>query len=112
MFQMKFYKIFTELKFDPLTFLITTLILPAVVALVAILRRQFKPFLTSLIEGIFLHVFNYLGPKVARALTLRWYCRIRLAGENRYLHVPSRTDTKLEIDRVYVTLTLERSGTS
>ena len=46
----------------------------------------------------------------AARLTLRAYCRIQLAGQSRYLHVPSHKNIALEIDKIFVPLTLEKSG--
>lgn len=36
---------------------------------------------------------------------------MQLQTENKYLHVPSRLDIKVEVDRLFVTLTLEHQGT-
>ena len=45
---------------------------------------------------------------LAARFSLSRYCRLQLQRENKYIHVPSRNEVKLEIDRVFVKLTLDQ----
>ena len=98
-------------KFDYITAMITALLLP----LLFVLRKIFINYLKSwgiyTIEGIMYWVSRIIKHSLAGALTLRKYCRLQLGKENyKYLHVPSKEEIVLDIDRVYVTLTLEKRG--
>lgn len=55
-------------------------------------------------------VSRFIKHSLAGALTLKRYCRLQLAGQNQYLHVPSSLDIKLDIDRIFIPLTLEHYG--
>lgn len=60
------------------------------------------------IEGLFYNLNRVVKHSIFSAFTLRRYCRLLLGNEKyRYLHVPSSLDINLDIDDVYVTLSLD-----
>jgi predicted NACHT family NTPase len=61
-------------------------------------------------EGLMYWLSRFFKRSLAGALTLKRYCRMRLAEENRYLFIPSSLDVKLEVDEAFVTLTLDHQG--
>jgi hypothetical protein len=64
------------------------------------------------LDGLVYWGARYLGRSLYGTLTIKRYCRLLLGRqEHRYLHVPSRLDdVKLDIDAVYVALSLESRG--
>ncbi|MGB7309362.1 MAG: hypothetical protein WBC67_09885 [Candidatus Acidiferrales bacterium] len=97
-------------RFDLPTLLITLLLLPLAIYLIGILRKHAKEWGGFVVEGICYWTGRVIVHSLAARFTLRRYCRLQLLKENRYLYVPSRNDVKLEIDRVFVNLTLEEQG--
>lgn len=95
---------------DPLTVLVTLLVLPLVYALLRIIRSYLKNWGAYLIEGVLYWLSRAIIHSLAGQLTLRRYCGLQIQKENKYLYVPSRHDVKVEIDRVFVTLTLDHQG--
>lgn len=94
-------------KFDWKTAVVTALLMPVGLVLLRILKRTLKEWGAYALEGVIYWVSRRLKQSLARSLTLKAYCRSRLAGESRFLYVPSSLEVKLDIDRVFVTLTLE-----
>jgi hypothetical protein len=78
--------------------------------LLKIILKYLKEWGSYIIEGILYWLSRFIKSSFAWALTLKRYCRLQLAGENKYLYVPSRGDIKLDIDHVFVNLTLEYIG--
>jgi NACHT domain len=95
-------------RFDPITSLVTVVFAPLLLFLLAILLKWLKEHARYALEGELYWASLFLRQSLAARLTLRWYCRLQLAGPNKYLYVPSRADVKLEIDRVFTTLVLEQ----
>src|SRR5205809_7266492 len=101
---------FSGWKFDLKTAVITILIGPVIIYFLAVLRKYVKTWGTYALEGLMYWLSRFFRRSLAGALTLKRYCRMRLAEENRYLFVPSSLDVKLEIDEAFVTLTLDHQG--
>jgi hypothetical protein len=100
----------TGWKFDLKTSTITILVAPVALYFLAVLRKYLKLWGSYALEGVMYWVSRFLKRSLAGALTLKRYCRMRLAEENRYLFVPSSLDVKLEVDEAFVRLTLDRQG--
>jgi len=100
----------TSWKFDIRTAVIMVVVVPLLTFLFKIVLKNLKRWSGYLLEGGMYWFSRSIMHSLAGALTLKRYCRLQLSGSNRYLHVPSRLDIKLDIDTVYVTLTLERHG--
>jgi hypothetical protein len=92
------------------TLLVTLLALPLTTYFVGILRKHGKIWGAFAIEGTMYWLGRLLIHSMAARFSLSRYCRLQLQKENRYMHVPSRSEVKLEIDRVFVNLTLENQG--
>lgn len=98
--------------FDPLTALITALVLPLLYLLRNIILNNLKGLTSYLAEGIMYWLSRSVKHSLAGALTLKRYCRLQLGNEKYlYLQVPSTTEITLNIDQVFVPLTIERLGT-
>jgi GTPase SAR1 family protein len=97
-------------KFDFRTALIMMVVTPLLIFLLKIVLKHLKRWSGYLLEGAMYWFSRSIMHSLSGALTLRRYCRLQLAAWNQYLHVPSSLDITLDIDRVYVTLILERQG--
>lgn len=97
-------------KPDLMSVFLTAVIVPLGYFLIRILLRHFKHWSGFLLEGMLYWLTRIIRHSMASALTMKRYCRLQLSGGNQYLHVPSRGDVKVQIDKVYVTLTLENPG--
>src|SRR5262245_58119629 len=97
-------------QFDWKSSLITALLLPIGVYLVALLRKAIKGWFAYLVEGLLYTIGRSVHSGIAARLSLKRYCRLRLADDSRYMFVPSTQDIKLEVDDAFVPLSLERSG--
>jgi hypothetical protein len=95
---------------DLRTFFLTAVLLPLLYFFVKLVVRYLKELGGYAIEGVLYWATRAIKHSLAGALTLRRYARLQLAGQSGYLYIPSRGDVKVEIDRVFVTLTLERQG--
>jgi hypothetical protein len=67
------------------------------------MSKHAKIWFSYLVDGVLYWLSRFVLHSLAARLTLRKYCSILLAGENRYLHVPSQHDIKLQVDTVFVT---------
>lgn len=97
-------------KPDLVSVLVTALVAPLGYYLLKIVLRHLKHWFGYLLEGGLYWATRTIKHSLAGSLTMKRYCRLQLSGGNQYLHVPSRHDVQVEIDKVYVTLTLENQG--
>jgi predicted NACHT family NTPase len=104
-------KLMAGWRFDIRSAVVTLLLAPVLLMLLSIIRRYLKAWSSYILEGWMYWLSRLFNRTLAGSLTLRRYCRLRLAEENRYLYVPSRQDVKLQVDEAYVPLTLEQQGT-
>ena len=79
------------------------------------LRRRLKASiveeLLKLYDAIGFHVALNVRRTRASRFALRRYCRLLLSDDrHRFLYVPCRSEVKLEVDAVFVPLTLEQFG--
>ena len=92
------------------TLVVTLVLAPIVISILGIVRRHGKAWAAFLVEGACYGLGRFVIHSLAARFTLKRYCRLQLKKENQYLFVPSRNDVKLEIDRVFVNLTLEHQS--
>jgi GTPase SAR1 family protein len=102
---------FSGFRYDIRSAVITIVVAPVVGYLLIILAKYLKFWSKYAIEGVLYWVSRTLKRSIAAAFTLKRYCDLRLAEENKFLYVPSGLDIKLNIDKVFVPLTLEGQGT-
>lgn len=107
---MKLTSIFTGWQFDIKSAIMTVIVVPVVFFVIAVVKRYVKLLGGYALEGVMYLIAKSLRHSIAAALTLKRYCRQRLSEENRYLFVPSSLDIKLDIDKMFVPLTLEGQG--
>ncbi|MBZ5562175.1 MAG: NACHT domain-containing protein [Acidobacteriia bacterium] len=99
-----------KLHVDPATAIIVLVLFPVVRVLLKAARVHVKRWGAYLVEGLLYWLSRLVMHSLAARLTLTRYCAMQLEKENKYVYIPSRFDVKVEIDRVYVTLTLNYQG--
>ena len=75
---------------DPLSVLVTLLVLPLIYAFLRIIRNYLKSWGAYLLQGALYWLSRSVIHSLAGRLTLRRYCDLQLQKENKYLYVPSR----------------------
>ena len=103
---------FKDWKFDFVSSFITVLLSPLIIYFLKIILGHLKRLISYLVDGLFYLFSRYIMHSIAAAFTLKRYCRLQLSKQNQYVFVPSSSDIKLNIDDVFVTLSLEQYGTS
>lgn len=96
--------------FDFKTAIVTLLLAPVAFHLMGILKTALTHWASYLLEGILYWVQRAANRSLAGTLTLKRYARLRLAGDTRYLLVPSRLNFTLDIDDMFVKLELVQTG--
>lgn len=86
-------------------------ILPLGIFLGKTILQYLKEWGSYFVEGILYWLTRIFKHSVAGTLTLKRYCRLQLSGQSQFLHVPSTKDVKLNIDNVFINLTLEHKST-
>jgi hypothetical protein len=94
--------------FDPFTSVVTLLLAPLGYFILRIVLKYAKDWTNYAVEGCLYWLTRFIKHSFAGALSLRRYSRLQLAGQSRFLHVPSSVDIDLDIDQVFVPLTLEQ----
>ena len=93
--------------FDPKTAFYTILIVPIFLAVKKVLVKHIKDWTGYLWEGIMYLLSKYVKQSLAASLSMKRYCRLQLSNESlKYLHIPSSLDINLDIDKIFVNLTL------
>src|SRR2546423_208598 len=95
------------LKFDPRTAVITLVLAPVFYVVLRTIGRHLKVWGKFATEGLLYAVSRVFMRSLSARISLRKYCRIVL-NSTRYVHVPSRDDVAIELDLIYVTLSLDR----
>jgi hypothetical protein len=106
--KMRLLNLLTTWHFDPITAFFTILLAPLLVLALRIIGKNLQAWLRYSIEGGLYWLSRYVVHSLAGTLSLKRYCRLQLETESKYLYVPSLQDVKVEIDDVFVTLTLEQ----
>src|SRR5579859_7940615 len=101
---------FRHWHLDIPTLLITLLALPLITYFIGIIRKHGKIWGSYAIEGAMYWLGRLLIHSLAARFSLSKYCRLQLQKDNKYVYVPSRNEVKLEIDKVFVKLTLEHQA--
>src|SRR5205085_94474 len=100
-------RILEFLKFDPWTAVITLVVAPVVYVVLRTIGRHLKVLGKFATEGLLAAVSHIFMRSLSARISLRKYCRTLLSS-TRYVHVPSRADVAIELDQIYVTLSLDR----
>jgi len=100
-------KILQFLKFDPWTAVVTLVIAPVVYVVLRTIGRHLKVLGKFATEGLLYAASRLFMRSLSARISLRKYCSMVLSS-TRYVHVPSRADVAIEIDQIYVTLSLDR----
>ncbi len=102
--------LFSGWTFDVKTALVTLVATPVLIYVLLIIRKYVKAWGGYAVEGVMYWLSRVFTRSLAGSLTLKRYCRMRLAEDNRYLFVPSSLDVKLEVDEAFVTVTLDQQA--
>jgi hypothetical protein len=109
---MKLLRLVQHWRFDPLSSVVTIVLIPFLVYLLRIILVHLKRFGSYAVEGVLYAANRYLWHSLAASLSLRRYCRLQLGNESQHLFVPSSKDIKLDLDQVFVTLSMDFQGSS
>lgn len=96
-------------RFDPWTAVLTLIVAPVVFLIFRIIARYLKVWSAFATEGLLHGVSRLFMHGLSARISMRRYSRLMIAA-TKYVTVPSRNEIALEIDAMYVTLTLERHG--
>jgi len=96
---------------DPLSILIGVFLMPVVTIATVSISRKLKAWASFLIDGCLYWVSRVVLRSLAAQLSLKRYCHLML-GFNDELFIPSRFDTKIPLDDIFITLQLEHHGSS
>jgi GTPase SAR1 family protein len=107
---MNILKWFNNWQYDPISSLITVIVIPIVIYTLTIIKQPLLSGIRYLVLGAIYHISAVINKTAASALSLRRYTRLQLAGPSRYLFVPAARDVHLETDTIFVPLILERAG--
>ena len=92
---------------DPKTAIITLLIIPIFMVVKRVITKYFKEWAELLTDGVMYLINRYITQSIAAKLTMKRYCRLNLGNERiKFLHIPSSRDITLDIDKIFVKLTL------
>lgn len=92
--------------------LLTLFVMPVFVYLLLIFRKYVKEWSSYIVEGVLYWITRSIKQSFAGKLSLSRYCKLKVGDDLRYLYVPSSLDIKLDIDKVFVPLTLEEQVTN
>jgi hypothetical protein len=99
----------TNWKFDPLTSLVTVILVPLGLFLGKLIVKNLKDWTQYALDGILYHLGKKFKLSIASRLTMRHYCNLMLRGQSKTLPVPSKRDVVLDTDSVFVPLRLEEA---
>lgn len=97
-------------NFDLQTAIATLFASPIVFGIIATFKKYLKVWVAYITDGLMFQISKVVNSQLAGRFALKRYAQLRLGEESRYLHVPSSRDIKLEVDRAFVTLSMEHQG--
>jgi hypothetical protein len=107
---MRFFKLFHAWHFDPLTAILTVLIIPLGIHALRIALRYLKRLVAYLVDGLLYLFGRYIVHSFSATISLRKYCKLQLGTQSKHLFVPSTREVKLDLDRMFVTLFMDIPG--
>lgn len=75
-------------KFDPLSAVATLIVLPVILALLKAIGKSIKQWALYAVNGALYWLSRSVLRSLSAQLSLRKYCSLQLAAENRFLYVP------------------------
>jgi hypothetical protein len=97
-------------NFDPISSVITIFVCSLLMVVISVVRKPVSDGIRYLVSGALYALSITLTKFAAAWLTLRRYCRLQLSGSSKYLYVPGMRDVNLDIDSIFVPLSLEQAG--
>jgi len=97
-------------KVDWKTALIVGILSPVLLHIGRRIAPHVKTGIATIVDALVYALTPILRRSISARLSLRRYCKLQLAGQSRFLHVPSRFETKLDIDKTFVHLSLQHQG--
>jgi hypothetical protein len=108
----RIFDVISSWKFDPITFLLTVVVLPTLAFILFRVRKFAKQAFGHLLDGIVYTLNKTVAHRVAAHLTLKRYSKLQLAGSTKTLRIPASVEISIEIDKIFVPLTLQNQGLS
>ena len=91
--------------------LIGATLLPFIVVIALAVKRFVTEHTRYWVDGLVYNFNRRLSIPLSGGQTLKQYCKLLLNNDSiKFLNVPSSLDIKLDIDRVFVTLSMEQHG--
>jgi hypothetical protein len=100
---------FSDLSFHLPTAIYTVIALPFIAAMVLSIRRLSSALGKYLIDWLLFALSQLIFKHMAAVLTLRRYTRLALVKNGNTLYIPSLKDVTINIDKIFIPLSLERS---
>jgi hypothetical protein len=99
--------LFKKIDFDLKTFIYTLLLIPMFLVIKRIVIKYVKDWTEYLVDGLMYFLSRYIKQSLAASLSMRRYCKLQLGNESiKYLYIPSTLDINLDIDKIFVNLTI------
>jgi hypothetical protein len=98
--------------FDLFSSIVTIVVIPIILLILRIVSKSVRAWTRYAVDGVMYWLSRWMLHSLASGLSLKRYCSLQLETDSRFLYVPSRFDTKLEVDKAFVTLTLEHYGSA
>jgi len=96
--------------FDVRSALVTLVVAPILLYMLKTLVAYCKKWAGFVADGLLTLCSRYIMHSLTARLTLKRYCHLQMAGQSKFLHVPSASDVKVDIDKAFVPLALEKSA--
>src|SRR5437016_155516 len=87
-----------EWHFDLFSSIVTLVFIPLGLVVLRTASRAVRVWAKYAIDGTMYWLSRSIMHSLASGLSLSKYCRLQLEADTQFLHVPSRFDTKLEVD--------------
>lgn len=99
--------LFKKIDFDLKTFICTLFIIPVFLVLRRVVVKYVKEWTEYLADGLMYLLSRYIRQSLAASLSMRRYCKLQMGNESiKYLYIPSTLDINLDIDKIFVNLTI------
>lgn len=98
---------FKNWHFDLRSSVITILAIPILLIIKKVVLKHVKEWTEYAFEGLMYFISKHIRQSLAATLSMKRYCRLQLANERiRYLNIPSSRAINLDIDKIFVNLTI------
>ncbi|MBB5643930.1 hypothetical protein [Pedobacter cryoconitis] len=101
------FEIIKKINIDPKSVVCTLLFIPVFLVLKRLVVNYVKEWSEYLIDGSMYFLSRHIKQSLASSLSLKRYCKLQLGNESiKFLNIPSSFDLCLDIDKIFVNLTI------